>query len=258
MLKHFTAVVLGALCLCSGSCDRVRKQQQEREALREMKSSKDEVLDSMTMTEEGLTVDMEKVKQAQQTLQKSGDKIGGKAGESIKMIAELQGKLNLHAQKCIEAADEAIPFFDMEALSKTRDYASGIGKFKNLISVNEETLAAFEAFRPEVTKRMDEIGFTGKDRNDFERGFERKWGRTYELVKVIRNSDIDLGKSGLALMEGLQKGDDQWDWDTEDQSITFKNDTQIEWFEAHMSRIEELGKTQSQAQQDLIQHLKAR
>lgn len=223
-----------------------------------MKTSNNEMLDSMVMTDEGMTVDMEKLKQAQQTLKASGDKMGGKLGEAVKIAAELQVGINEAGGKCLEAAAEIAPYFDMKSLSATRDYPTGTEKFKNLISVNETTLAIVEAFKPELAKRLDGIGFTGKDREDFDRGFEKKWGKTAELVHVIRKIDIELGKIGIAMMEELGKADSQWKWDDKADQPSFKTDAQAEQFNSHMERLEELGKKQGEAQEELVRHLKAR
>jgi len=257
MLRYSAAVVLGALCLGSASCDRIQKKQKEREALREMKSSSKEVIDSMEMTEDGMIVDTEKARQAQQNLIKSGEKMGGKLGEAIKISAEIQGKVAEAGGECAKAGDEAGHYFDMEALSKARDYTVGIEKFRKLIAVNEEMLVTLEAFSPELMKRLDAIGFDGKGRRDFDGGFKKKWEKTYESLKVIRESDIALGKVGISLMEGLQKGDAYWSWDAEAKATNFENDAQIEWFQAQMKQVEELGEAQSKAQQNLMRHLKA-
>lgn len=256
MLRRCATFVLAGLCFVFSSCDRIRKQKQQEEALSELKDSKKELLNSAVMTDEGMTIDMEKVKKAQQTMKQSGDKLGGKMGEALKIAAELQEDLNETVAKCVKASDEAVPCLDMKALSTTRNYAGAIEKFKTLISVNEETLASFQAFQPDLMKRLDAIGFTGDERNGFDGGFERKWKKTSELVNVIRNADIEFGKTGILLMEGLQKGDAHWHWDEETQQATFQTDAQVEWYNGHMERIATLGNTQTKAQEELIQHVK--
>jgi hypothetical protein len=256
MFRRSGILVMGGLCLVFTSCERIKKQQKDKEALRELTTSKTEMLDSAEMTDEGLVVDMDKVKHAQETLKKSGEKLGGKMGEALKIGAELQENLNETAVRCTKASDEAAAYFEMKSLAATRDYTGGIGKFKALIAINEETLAAFEAFEPELKKRLDAIGLTGDERREFDAGFRKTWTKTSELVKVIRNADIELGKTGIQLLEGLQKGDAHWGWDEDAQSAIFQTDAQVQWYNARMEKIGTLGKTQLKAQEELVQHLR--
>ncbi len=214
------------------------------------------MLNSAVMTDEGMTIDMEKVKQTQQMMKKSGEKLGGKMGEALKIAAELQENLNELVARCAKAGDEAAPCLDMKSLSDTRDYGGNIEKFKTLISVNEETLAVFNDFKPALTKRLDDIGFTGDERKGFDVGFGKKWGKTSELVQIIRNADIELGKTGILLMEGLQQGDAHWQWDEDAQHASFQTDAQVDWFNTHMERITKIGTTQIKAQEELVQHMK--
>lgn len=209
------------------------------------------------MTDEGMTLDMEKMKQARESLKASGEKMGGKVGEALKIAAELQGSMSDIGEKCMKAGEEVGPYFDMESFSKSRDYAGGIEKFSKLISINEGALATFKAFEPELEKRLNEIGFTGEERKGFDAGFKRKWGKTSELVKIVRDADIQLGKIGIAMMEGLKKGDSQWQWDSEAEQITFQTDSQIEWYNSQMQQVGELGDKQVKAQEELIAHMKA-
>lgn len=257
MLRTSAAIALSGLCLLFSSCDQAQKKQKEKEAMRDLSTSKNEMLDSMEMTDEGLVVDTEKMKEAQQRLKASGEKLGGKVGEALKIAADLQISLGEEGEKCAKAGEEVGPYLDMESLSASRDYAGGIVKFKQLITTNEATLAAFRSYEPELYKRLNEIGFSGAERDGFDAGFKRKWKKTSELVEIIRNADLELAKIGIALREGLEKGDSQWKWDADEEQVTFQNDDQAEWFNAHMKRIQEVGEKQAKAQEDLLAHMKS-
>jgi hypothetical protein len=257
MLKKSAIIALSGLCLFSVSCDQSKRRNQ-KEALSEVKTSNNEMLDSLVMTDEGLEVDIDKVKQAQKQLKASGEKMGGKLGEVMKIAAELQGGINEAGEKCMKVADEVGLYLDMESFSKKRDYAAGIEKFKELITVNQETLDKFGDFKPEMTRRLDELGFTGKERKEFDTGFHKKWEKTHRLVDVIRSSDIETGKIGTALMEGLRKGDSQWEWDEDAGQIAFQSDELVEWYNSQMEKIRVLGEKQLKAQEELVEHMKAR
>lgn len=257
MSGRSAALVLVGLCLISTSCDQIEKNRKEKEALRELSSLKDEMADSAKMTDEGLVIDMEKLKKSQQALKESGEKMGGKMGEALKIAAEMQGTLDEKSEKCIKAADEAAPSLDLEALSKSRDYEAAIGKFEALILVNKDALEFFRVYHQTLTKRLDEIGFTGDERKGFNRGFDNKWTKTSELAEVIRNADIKTGEIGITIMKGLQKGDAYWTWDENKGHATFQTDEQVDWYNKHIEKIQELGQAQVKAQEELLQHMKA-
>lgn len=256
MSRLTAALVMGGLCLISASCDRIEKQRKEKEALRDIEASRSEMIDSAKMTDEGMVVDMEKVRKSQQTLKESGEKMGGGMGEALKISAELQGSLNEAAEKCIKAADDAALALDLESLSENRDYEAAIAKFETLILVNKDALELFRAFRPNLTKRLDEIGFTGPDRKGFNEGFDEKWPKTIELVETVRNADIKTGEIGILIMKGLRKGDAHWTWDETQAQATFQTDEQVEWYNKHIEKIQELGEAQIKAQQELLEHMK--
>ncbi|HVJ46248.1 MAG TPA: hypothetical protein VM511_07680, partial [Luteolibacter sp.] len=178
-----------------------------------------------------------------------------KMGEALKIVAELQGSINEAGEKCVKAADEAV--LDLESLSKSRDYEAAIGKFETVILVNKDALESFKAFRPTLAKRLDEIGFTGDERKGFNRGIDKKWTTTLELVEVVRNADIKTGEIGMMIMKGLQKGDAYWTWDENKGHAIFQTDEQVDWYNKHIEEIQELGQTQMKAQEKLLQHMKA-
>ncbi len=256
-MKRKAAIAL-VLCvlLPAASCQKVRERQARKEATEEILASKREFADQIEMTGEGLKLDLGAIDEHNNRINRAADKMGGKLGEALKTTTSLQTEINRVSRECVEMSEKFPDAVDWQGIDKSRDYDARREWLRSYIDINEKTLAAYGKYPRDVAARLDEIGFTGKERAEFDKGFLRSQRRTTALVRVIRQCDIDCSNIVIGILDRLEKAGDSWGWSAEEELIRFADDADTGWFEGEMERFMELADKQLKAQEDFAVMLK--
>lgn len=249
---------LAAFVLMGVSCDQAARRQKQREAADELKQSRQTIHDSMKMTDEGMQVDFNAVDQHRAHLESAGEKMGGKLGEALKISAELQGEINELGKKCADASEDFVKAVDWQTLSEKRDYEARRKVLNDYIALNRQALDQFGNYHRRVMVRLDEIGFTGSEREKFDKGFLKNKKETTELVRTIRQCDIDCSEIALGVINRMEKIGDAWSWNAEEELVEFTENADVEWFGAEMDKFQQKGELQLRAQEDFAKMIKGR
>jgi hypothetical protein len=257
-MRLIAAVLLSTvLILSSAGCkDRARKQA-AKSAFNEIGESGQNVRKSIKegMTEDGLVIDYEVLEEQQRTMEKAGEKLGGKEGESLKIFAAIQGESNAYAKKIEQRSAEMIASLDWETLASTGDYETRRKTLRDHAAFNLEVIAYFDSRPAELGRRLDAIKFTGKDRTDLERGFTSSFGKMLPLIREIRQCDITACEIGVRTIDLLEKEKGKWRWNAANEAVDFENDAAYETFAVEMARLIEAGQRQLELQQQMIKGL---
>ena len=248
-MKHTAKKLLLILSVVSTvSCDRGKQRQGREEALNDLQATKKEFADKIEMTDEGLSVDFDAIDEHNRKVNQAADKMGGKLGEAMKVVTSMQAEINRLSRECAEGADRFAEAVDWQTLAAKRDFEARRQQLRGYIDINEKTLAAYEKYPAEVTAGLDRIGFTGRERKDFEAGFQRSQRRTVGLVRTIRGCDIECAKVGISVLDRLERIGDAWTWNADGEVVEFEADEDLEWFQGEMEKFTALADKQIEAQ----------
>lgn len=234
--------------LTTVSCERAKRNQARQEAINELDATRREFADKFEMTDEGLNVDFDAIDQHNRKVNQAADKMGGKLGEALKVVTSMQAEVNRLSKECGEQTDLFVETLDWQTLAANRDYEARRKMLRGYIDINEQTVAAFEKYPKDVNAKLDEIGFTGRERSDFDAGFQRTQRRTVGLVRTIRQCDIDCAKVAIGVMDRLEQIGDAWKWNAEEEVVQFDDDSDVEWFQGEMEKFTTLADKQLEAQ----------
>lgn len=240
------------------SCDKIKQRQAREQAEKELISARREMTDKIKMSDDGITVDFDAVEKSRQKMEQAAGKMGGKLGEAMTLAASMQGDINRLGRECSEGAERFAAVFDWKSLAEKRDYEARRGILRDYITLNEKVLIAFEKYPKDLSAALDKIGFTGKERNDFDAGLLNTSRKTQKLVKIIRQCDIDCSNIGIALLDRLEKAGAAWSWDADEEYVQFTSEEDMEWFEGEMQKFSDLGDKQIAAQEKFAATLKAK
>jgi hypothetical protein len=234
----------------------MRQRQASKEASEDLAESRQAMLDDVEMTDGGLKVDFNSIDAHRARVEKAADKMGGKSGEALKVVAAMQGELNEIGRRCEEATDGFVKAIDWQTLAEKRDYEARREVLRNYIALNRQMLEKFNGYHRGVMSRLDAIGYTGAERRNFDRSFSRNQKETVELVRTIRQCDIDCSELALGIIDRLEKTGNGWRWNAAEERAEFVADGDAEWFNGEMKKIRELGEKQLKAQEDFAKLLK--
>lgn len=256
-MKHIYCFLISAALLGGiSSCEKSKNRKQQEQAVEDMKQTNKELFDNMKMTDEGLQVDHESLEKHRKGLKSAGEKMGGKPGEAMKIVSEVQGELHELAKKQEVATESFLAAIDWGQLAQKKDYEARRNTLKEYISINEQLLQKATGFHQIVMDRLDQIGFTGKERTEFDQGFLKNKTEYDEHVTTIRQCDIDVTNISIAVLDRLEKLGDDWQWNAEQEGIAFTHDEDIEWYNAQMDEFQKKAQVQLQAQEKLLNMMK--
>lgn len=248
LLKAFA--VAGLVLL--SSCDRARKQQERKEALRELEESKQAVTDSLEMTEDGLRVDHDVLDKHAQSLRGAADKVGGKQGEAIRVVADMSDELNKLGKRCEEMVPAFVAVIDFKTLSANRDFEARRKVLAEYEEVNRQILESYESFGTRLEKSLDDIGFKGEERRSFQRGALSQHGKLLPLVREIRGADVECINVARRVLDQLERVGTGWKWGEESEQVEFDEDAEIDIFNGEMAAFQKQAEIQTAAQTKLI------
>ena len=245
-----------ALLPLISSCEKTSQRINQEQATRDIEQSHKELSDSMKMTDEGLQVDRESLEKHRKNLESAGEKMGGKKGEAMKIVAEIQGELNEFVKKHETATTQFLAAIDWSQLAKDQDYEERRNTLKEFITSNEQMRDKTVAFHQTVLDRLDKIGFQGSERDNFDKGFLQNRDQMNEIITTIRQCDIDVSNISISVIDRLEKLGDEWQWNKEDKNITFTYEADAKWFNAQMDEFSKKAETQLQAQEKMVNMMK--
>ena len=250
-------LLLTLAALSTVSCEKMKQRQAREEALNELNATKQEFAEQLEMTDEGLNVDFDAIDEHKRKVEQAADKMGGKVGEAMKVVTSMQAEINRLSRECAEGAERFVETLDWQTLAADRDYEARRKQMREYADLNTRTLAAYERYPKDVAGKLDQIGFTGKERSDFEAGFQRMQRKTVSLVRTIRQCDIECATVGIGLMDRLEKLGDSWHWNADEERVEFTADEDLEWFQGEMDKFTQIADKQIEAQAKFTEVLKA-
>ena len=250
-------VVFGLVLLGLVSCGK-SKREEEAEAFKEMERSRLEMADRMKMTDEGLEVDFEAIDEHKKDMLKSADKVGGDMGAILKIIADLQGPLTEAGKACEAQTPLVIEALNWKALAEDGDYEGRRGNLERCIEVNRKCMEVYEAFAPEVIRRVKALGMKDAELKDFEKGFVGAQGEMRGMIQTIRGCDIEISELGIAMLDRLEKAGEGWKWDGATEQILLEDDADVERFGEKFTAMEEVAAKQKAAQEEFVRMLRTK
>ncbi len=255
-MRIISALLLAvALVLPSACKNRSEEAKKKKEAYDELRAGENEVKKSLEMTEEGLKVDHEALANNQKRVEAAAEKLGGKQGEALKILAKIQADSNKIAKDIDARSQEFIAALDWKSLESNADYDARRTVMRDYAKFNRETIEIFAGRPTELNQQLDDINFKGKEREDLEQGFNSSYGPMMITIRKIRECDIAACDISVRILNLLEKDKGKWSWNTADEVIDFENAATSAAFQKEIQAFQEVGELQIQLQTKLIQGL---
>lgn len=226
--------------------------QQEQDALNELAAIQEEHKDAIKMTEEGLVVDQEALDKTQKATAEIADKIGGKRGQALKVMAEFQAESNKVSKEIGQRGNQFLKMLDWDTLANEGDYETRRKFMTEYAQYNRDVTAFFESAPDNISKRLDEINFQGRERLGIERGFNSEFGPMLKLVRGIRQCEITCCEIGIRVITLLEKEQGKWSVNAATGSLEFENDEAIAVFNKAINEFQIAGTRQAELQQQVL------
>lgn len=249
-MKH-TSIILAIGLLCLGGCDNKSEARKEQEALDEMIATQKNN-DTVNMTEDGLVVDHEALAKRQAATEKAAATIGGVKGKALQVFADFQADSNKLAKEIDERSTAFVSALDWESLATKKDYDARRKIMTEYSQFNKDVIEVFEGRPDEISKKLDDINFKGKDRNEMEQGFNSTYKPMLPLVRGIRECDITGCEIVTRTLNLLEKDHGNWSWNADEGIINFENEATSEAYEKEMIKFDGIAKKQTDLQNRLI------
>ena len=226
--------------------------QQEQDALNELAVIQEEHKDAIKMTEEGLVIDQEALDRAQKATAEAADKVGGKRGQALKVMAEFQAESNKVSKETEQRGNQFLQMLDWGTLESEGDYETRRKFMTEYAQYNREVTEFFESAPGNIGKRLDEINFQGRERAGIERGFNSEFGPMLKLVRGIRQCEITCCEIGIRIINLLEREQGKWSVNAATGSLEFENDEAIEAFNKAIAEFQAAGARQVELQQQVL------
>lgn len=262
------------LCACSvlagvmvlPSCDkfmegynRGKKQRDDQaQALKDIEETKRAYAKAVEegMTEEGLQLDAKAEAEYDRKMQAAADKMGGKLGKAMKVALDVQAEMEKKVAVIDTESEKFSSMLDWKSLHEKKDYAERKAYFQKYKEMNREFLQYMEDYDKKIETRLDGIGLTGKERVDFMRGVNKGLAKMLGPIRDVRSAEIAGSECSERLVDLLERNQGKWEIDPDSGNVLFEGDEQVKAFQAEISKLQEAGEKQVEAQKKIVEAMK--
>lgn len=258
------SVLAGVMVL--PSCDkfmegynRSKKQREDQaQALKDMEETKRAYAKAMEegMTEDGLQLDANAEAEYDRKIKAATEKMGGKLGKAMKAALEVQAEMEKKVAIIDAEGEKFEGVLDWESLHEKKDYAERKAYLKKYKEMNREFLQYMEDYDKKIDARLDEIKLTSKDRQDFMRGVNKGLAKIMGPIRDVRNAEIAGAECTERLVDLMERNQGKWSVDTESGEVLFEGDEQVKAFHDGISKLQEAGEKQIEAQKKIVEAMK--
>ena len=251
-MKSFASLIT-ILALVLSSCDSNRKE--KAEALEDLTENHEGFVDQLSdgLNDEGLQIGKEQIEEYNANINKAAQKMEGKAGEAILALAPMRTRDASIVAEINQRTDAIIAVINWKEAIEQKDFKTRREALRDFAKFNQSVIDEEASRSKEVTKILDSINYTGKEREDFEASIQSQFKKTSPYVQIIRTCDIDFANTCIERLDILEDAGDSVTWSSENQAATFEQDSHLEKWNQSASTLQEVGQKQLQAQQDLVQ-----
>ncbi len=247
------AASLGAAAACRKSPP---PPAERAEGIRELQDNAKEFAEDLEqrIKEDG-SLSTEGMDQQQEKLAAAATKIGGKLGQGIQAINELNGEIAVLARELEEMTANISSLMDWEALVKEKDYQRRREFLVQFAEKNQRMLTTYQEYPGKLTAKLDAIAYTGPERTSFESETLKGFTEISSFVTSVRNDDLLFVTTLQSLLDALEK--EHGNWSIEDGNVVFENEELLAKFNETNETIQKLGARQIETQNKLVEHMKA-
>ena len=251
-VKYFSYLIT-ILALVLTSCDSNRKEKDE--ALEDLTENHENFVGQLSdsLSDGGILVEEGQIEEYNANIEKAAHKMEGKAGEAILALAPIRTRDANIVAEINKRANEISTLISWKDAIEQKDFETRRQALRDFAKFNQTVIDDYAGRSKEITKILDSIDYTGKEREALESGAQLQLKQTFPYIKIIRTCDIDFANTCVGMLDILENAGDSVSWDTEDQIPAFEQDLHLEKWNQSATTIQEIGQKQIQAQQDLVQ-----